>query len=361
MYNVLIYGAGSIGNHLAHASRSKGWCVTICDIDSQALARTKEQIYPLRYGSWDAEIKLGGLNDIPDKKFDFVIIATPPDTHLSLAKEVLQEKPPKVLLIEKSLCTPDLKGMDEFLKAARSKDTFICVGYNNILTKNTRFAEELLRQGIIGQPLFINASFLEHWRYFLAAHPWLGKPQDSYLGFSERGGGALSEQSHCINLWQHLADFCGMGKIAEVSAMLDMASEPGASYDRSCLINVKTEKGLAGSIAQDVITDPAQKKVRIQGSKGYLEWFSNFDDNHDAVIYWNGKAEIKKLIPKIRPDDFKGEIDHVENILDGKNSNNSPISLDRALDTMMVIKAAYASNKSGRRVKIDEVKNIVVN
>jgi phosphoglycerate dehydrogenase-like enzyme len=31
MYNVKILGAGSIGNHLANASRRLGWNVTLCD------------------------------------------------------------------------------------------------------------------------------------------------------------------------------------------------------------------------------------------------------------------------------------------------------------------------------------------
>ena len=44
--NVLIFGAGSIGNHLANASRNLDWNVTIFDIDQKALKRTKEEIYP---------------------------------------------------------------------------------------------------------------------------------------------------------------------------------------------------------------------------------------------------------------------------------------------------------------------------
>ena len=35
MTKVKIYGAGSIGNHLAYACRSKGWDVTLCDIDTE--------------------------------------------------------------------------------------------------------------------------------------------------------------------------------------------------------------------------------------------------------------------------------------------------------------------------------------
>ncbi len=46
MYNVKILGAGSIGNHLANASRRLGWQVTLCDMDPAALQRTKEDIYP---------------------------------------------------------------------------------------------------------------------------------------------------------------------------------------------------------------------------------------------------------------------------------------------------------------------------
>jgi prephenate dehydrogenase len=49
MVYVKIYGAGSIGNHLAYACRSKGWNVLICDVDKEALECTKSEIYPSRY------------------------------------------------------------------------------------------------------------------------------------------------------------------------------------------------------------------------------------------------------------------------------------------------------------------------
>ena len=39
---VKIYGAGSIGNHLAQASRRMGWDVDMCDTDPKALERTKK-------------------------------------------------------------------------------------------------------------------------------------------------------------------------------------------------------------------------------------------------------------------------------------------------------------------------------
>ena len=42
---VKIFGAGSIGNHLAYACRSQNLDVTIFDIDDEALVRTKNKIY----------------------------------------------------------------------------------------------------------------------------------------------------------------------------------------------------------------------------------------------------------------------------------------------------------------------------
>jgi len=43
---VKIFGAGSIGNHLANASRRLDWQVDVVDIDPAALKRMREEIYP---------------------------------------------------------------------------------------------------------------------------------------------------------------------------------------------------------------------------------------------------------------------------------------------------------------------------
>jgi len=361
---VKIYGAGSIGNHLAHACRNKGWEVLMCDIDPEALERAKNDIYPARYGHWDETIRLATLENLPDQEFDVVIVGTPPDTHLRIAKSVFTTQSPKVLLIEKPVCTPSLEGAQEVLEMAKAAGTFVCVGYNHTLTENTKHSAKILTENAIGEPITISAKFREHWGGIFRAHPWLSGPQDTYLGFWERGGGACGEHSHAINIWQHFAHLCGIGKIVEVSAVMDIAEEDtGAKYDRVCLIHVKTENGFVGDIAQDVVTEPAQKMVRIQGSHGYIEWICNIDSGHDAVISWDGENHPnKEMIGKTRPDDFKGEIDHIDQILKGAINpllrgvgvgiKDSPIALERGLDTMLVVAAAHLSNQQGETVKI---------
>jgi predicted dehydrogenase len=201
MYTVKIFGAGSIGNHLAYACRSKGWSVAICDLDKAALERTKNEIYPSRYGKWDDEIRLLDARSKDETKYDVVIIGTPPDTHAKIALEVLNNVPPRLMLIEKPMLTPSLESAEEIYKLAQEKGTFITVGYNHTLTKNTQKVEELIKEGVLGTPLTMSSETREHWGGVFAAHPWLDGPQDTYLGFSTRGGGACGEYFHAINIW----------------------------------------------------------------------------------------------------------------------------------------------------------------
>ena len=187
--STLIIGAGSIGNHLANVCRMKNWDVSLFDNDKKALQRTKKDIYPSRYGHWDEEIKL--FNSLPSNYHDIVIIGTPPESHMSIAKNILRSIKPKVILIEKPLCTPELEGLKEFQYELEKFNTTVLVGFNHNKTLNTKFSEGLINDGLIGYPLSIHVCWQEHWQGIFSAHPWLNGPQDSYLGFLEKGGGLV--------------------------------------------------------------------------------------------------------------------------------------------------------------------------
>ncbi len=354
MTTVHIYGAGSIGNHLAHGCRNKGWDVTMADPDAEALRRTREDIYPARYGQWDPAIALTSPAELAGTA-DVVIIGTPPDTHMAIAANVLRQAPPRVLLIEKPLCTPDLAGLAEVTELAANTGARVLTGYNHIRAKNTREAERILSGGALGRPLSITVRWLEHWGGIFGAHPWLSGPAASYLGFSARGGGACGEHSHGINLFQHFARFLGQGGIETVSCLMDDVRDGPAAYDRICQMSVKTESGLVGFIVQDVVTRPAVKTLRIQGETGFLEWYAGYDAGHDAVIWAAGSQPAETImIPRTRPDDFAGEIDEVEAILDGRGTGEA-MSLERGADTMRAIAAARRSQDAGRACRLEEI------
>ena len=116
---------------------------------------------------------------------------------------------------------------------------------------------------------------------------------------------------------------------------------------------MKSEDGLVGSIVQDVITDPSQKNLRIQGDKGFIEWYVNYDSEHDAVTFGEiGINPKTKLIPKTRPDDFLGEINHIDELINNP-SNKSPISLELGIECMKVIRSAFQSSLTGEKVRIE--------
>ena len=352
MKRVKVIGAGSIGNHLTHAARRLDCSVVLCDLDPAALIRAKEMIYPERYEHWDDEIGLFSTMDVPVGGYDLICIGTPPDSHLDLAIAALEEEP-RALLIEKPLCAPDLERAQELFELAAGSKTEVFVGYDHVVGMAAIKARELAESAAIGKIETIDVEFREHWGGIFAAHSWLDGPGDSYLGDWRRGGGALGEHSHAINLWQHFALVVGGGRVHEVSAIADYVKGDGVYYDKICALNLKTETGLIGRVVQDVVTSPPRKWGRIQGSSGYLDWKFGYEPGRDKIGWsTNGEAPQDFIVEKRRPDDFIAELQHIRDVLDGR-LNVSPITLERGLDTMLVIAAAHQSAHSGRTVTID--------
>ncbi len=357
-FSMKIIGAGSIGNHLAHASKTLGWSVDMCDIDPSALERTRTQIYPSRYGKWDDSIRLFESHSVPKGGYDIIFIGTPPDSHMSLALAAIDEKP-RAILIEKPVCGPGLEDAYELIEKAKKANVILFVGYDHVIGRATRLAAELAVRPELGAVTTLDVEFREFWGGIFAAHPWLAGPWETYLGFWQRGGGSAGEHSHATNLWQHFSHIVGAGRIVEVQATLDMIRDDSVDYDRLCVMNFRTESGLIGRCVQDVITQPPRKWARIQYENGYIEWQCGREPGVDVVTaQLPGRVAVEQKVTKTRPDDFIEELRHIEVAL-SSDPHNSPLSITRGMDTMLVIAAAHLSHKTGRRVSIDYSKGPV--
>ena len=128
VHRVKVIGAGSIGNHLAHGCRTLGMDVTIVDLSSDALQRTRDVIYPTRYSAWDEKIRLATPTEVEGENFDVVIVGTPPATHLAIATSEMKANPPKLMLIEKPLSHPDAAAVGKFGETAGNSATRVLVG-----------------------------------------------------------------------------------------------------------------------------------------------------------------------------------------------------------------------------------------
>ncbi|MGE3520239.1 MAG: Gfo/Idh/MocA family oxidoreductase, partial [Vicinamibacterales bacterium] len=198
--------------------------------------------------------------------------------------------------------------------------------------------------------------FREYWGGIFKAHPWLDGPSDSYLGFWERGGGASGEHSHAMNFWQFLAHTLGAGRVTSVDARVRYVSEGAARYDDLCACHLQTESGMIGRVVQDVVTQPVKKEAFVQGTRGSLRWINGYNATGDAVVLaLTGQEPQVTHVPKTRPDDFIQELLHIDRSL-APGAPASPLSLERGLETMMVVAAAHRSEQTGRRVRVDYAK-----
>jgi predicted dehydrogenase len=352
-YKVKVLGAGSIGNHLAFGCRTLGMDVCIVDTDSMALERTKTKIYPERYGKWDETIKLLTPEQVPDTRFDVVIIGTPPSSHLELATYELANNPPSIMLIEKPLTISGVDEIKSFIEIKkRALDTRILVGYNQRLKENTQQLIKLATSLKLGKLTGLNSNMLESWNGILGAHFWMKDEFDSYLPYTEKGGGALHEHSHALNLFLYFAEQFGQGNVSEVKGEFNWVEHKYGRYDKEAYLSLVLESGLVGTVRQDLTTWPAEKVLVSTFEKGKLYWemggevdfvrLTDLDDEESEV--WN--------FPKTRPDDFIGEIRHLVYLLDS-GSTQSPIDLEQGIETMRVINAAFESDISKSSVKLN--------
>lgn len=353
MYSVKIYGSGSIGNHLANAFRSKDFDVIMSDISNEALERSKNDIYPNRYGKWDDKIELANSLDIKDIYSDIVFIGTPPEHHIKIAIQELNNNP-KLILIEKPLCEPSMYELDKLYNLSKTSNTRILVGYNHVVSSASIKFKDFLNDSFLGNIETISSYTREHWGGIFGAHPWLDGPKDSYLGYYSKGGGALCEHSHGLNMWQYLSHSLGLGKIIEVNANLDFYSDGTVNYDKNAIVSLKNESGVIGDLIQDVITFPTIKKSRVQGFKKFAE-IELSKNNTDIITTGDKNDENVIVFNKTRPDDFIWEVEHIISIL--KNPKIiSPISIERGIETMLVIEAIFESSKLKKPINVNYTK-----
>jgi predicted dehydrogenase len=342
---VLIIGAGSIGNHLSQAARAKDWEVTVCDTDSEALRRMREDIYPARYGAWDSNIiqeKSDGMN-LPTGDYDLIMVGTPPESHLSLAKLAI-ELCPRILHIEKPLGTP-LDDFAAFTKVCKEHpEVMVTVGYDHAVAESVSHVLSLIQGGVLGSVIAIDSFTNEHWAGIFKAHPWLEGPHDSYLGYWRRGGGALCEHSHALHLGLVIAEVSGWDPVCLSSGITDIVKGgKGEDYDRAShlLISPTSNIGVL-RVAQDVITKPTIKGFRVIGTKGRID--VSLSPALDTVVCYNqaGEANAKEF-SKSRLGDFLALMNHYEKLLNGEISySKSPIRLEKGVEVMKLISQSFS-------------------
>jgi len=333
---IKIIGSGSAGNHMAYALQKLSEKIVLTDLSEKALARSKNQIYIPRYKKWSKKIDLAIEGKDTSIYYDAIVIASPPNTHLSLLKKNIHRS--KIFLIEKPICEPNKKTINEFEKIINKyKDKIFLCGYNHRLFPSTILLKKILKQEK-NNFNFMEIKFKENTEGFLKAHSWYKSLSDSYLSSSKKGGGALSEHSHGINLCQYMLNDDFNFKL--INKDIKFLKSKDSNYDESSNL-IFSKKNKVISIFQNFTTKPTEKEIVINSNNFFAKLTYNYKNSNDKIIYYNKKNKSKKIynFKKKRSDDFVYEAKYLINIIKRKNIKKSLkiLSAENALKTMILI------------------------
>ena len=343
MKKILIFGAGSIGNHMAFACRKLGYDVCVIDKDQMALNRMKKKIYPKRYGKWDNNIRTFKFNKILSYNltYDLVIIGTPPSTHLNIYNYCKKRISFNKILIEKPLFHIMEKKLDSFKRDLNKK--LIFCGYNHSISPSFKYFEN----NILKRIKFINkieVKWCEAWDGILKAHFWLKDESKSYLGNYKHGGGALQEHSHGLHLL-----FLVLKKnkinLSNIKLRKNIFFNKNKKYDLISSISGYDKKKYF-SYKTDLITFPAEKKITIYGKNSKIIWVCNYKQNVDLVrIYKNNIINYEKFFKKTRSSEFENEVKQIMKIKNIKERNELNLNPNYAFETIKIIKKVFKNDK----------------
>ncbi len=334
MKKILIFGCGSIGNHMSYAARKLKFNVFITDIDCKALIRMKNIIFPKRYKKWDNKINIISYEKVfnLNEKFDLIIIGTPPSSHLELLNICKLKLKFKNILIEKPLTV--YKKFKETKKIKSENDYNIFCGYNHSISNSFIYFFDKLKK--IENVEYIQVNWKEGWRGILGAHFWMKNELSSYLSSSKDGGGSLQEHSHGLHLLLLLLKKYNISLDKEkLMTNISYIKKSKKTYDK--LVNLQGEKnGLIYKYETDLITEPADKSILIKSRSCNIQLIFNYRKNCDAVIIMKNNTKKIKIFKKTRSSEFEKEIRYVVD-LKKKNYKKSNLNIQNAINVMKII------------------------
>lgn len=181
---ILVIGCGSIGERhlrcLQHTGRAE---VFACDTNGTLLQKMQTEYRVATFGNLKDALAM--------RKFDGAVICTPANTHISIARTVVQHG--AALLIEKPLSV-GLDGVAELQNEIAASGKFAGVAYVYHFIPSVQQAREFLRAGTLGKPLQVIMAGGQHFPTFRPAY------RDIYYNNHATGGGAIQDAlTHLVN------------------------------------------------------------------------------------------------------------------------------------------------------------------
>lgn len=291
-----------------------------CDLLEKNIGKVKENFPSITYTKDYTEI-------LKDNDIDLVCIATPPETHFKLAKDVLEHG--KHVLVEKPM-TSKVKEGENLVKIAEKNNKLLMVDHTFVFTPSVIKIKELLNT--IGEPLYFD---------------------------SERVNLGLLQKE--INVIWDLAphDFSILTFLfpdqTPISLQITASSQIHPELEDMAHIMIEYENGFNAHIHVSWLSPVKIRKTIIGGSKKMI-WYDDVHPFEKVKVYNSGiDIDISKESPFF-PSYRSGDITipkvenkeplalEVENVINSINGQENPIVDGYA--GLKVVKLLQASDES---------------
>lgn len=276
-------------------------------------------------------------------ELDFVVICTPPASHMGLALEALAmdlhvviEKPPAL----------SLEQMSTLIKAeAASRGSVSCV-FQHRFGSGAQRVLALHGAGRLGRPLVgtCNTLWFRNQAYFDV--PWRG------LWDVEGGGPTMGHGIHQFDLLVHL-----FGPWQEVTAFASKLARKTDTEDVSAGV-VRFQSGAIATIMNSVISprETSQLRLDFEHATLELEHLYGYDNDHWTLTPAPGSEELAELWAAAETNIPSGHSAQYSVILDQlKGGEVPPVSLAGAYPTMELAAAIYASSITEKTIRKGEI------
>jgi len=285
---------------------------------------------------------------------DAVIIATPHATHYGLIKAALQHD--LHTLSEKPFVLESQQG-HELLRLAQERSLHLMVGYTYQFTRHAQLARQMVRQGKIGELLFVSGLFASMVEAYYRGtpneyatvfnFPVTGPDARTYSDPKLSGGGQAQTQiTHAMNMVLWVTG----RRAAEVHAYMNNRD---LAVDLVDAISYRLDNGAVGTMGSTGSVQagqPQQQEFRYYGTKGYI-----LQELIQGKLTCHGNDGSVESLPDLAGDEIypAGAVSAAfVNLIRGVGDNLSDART--AVATVEFLEAAYRSAARRAPVAIEE-------
>jgi predicted dehydrogenase len=330
MESLLVIGAGSIGQRHIGLFSKRVRDIAIVDPIEEKRSQANEKFGITKlFKSIDEALNY--------QKYDIAAICTPPHVHLDAAEKCAHHG--AHLFIEKPLGI-GTSGWADLSMHCSQKGLVNYVAYCHRFIPYTDKLIEIVGSGRIGRVVHANlrwGSYLPDW------HPWEDY-RTYFMSRKEEGGGALSDESHGIDLMRYV-----LGEIVGVSAIVDTVSDLEITSDDVACLNLRLKSRAIAQINFDIQARYPRINFEIVGTEGTVIW----DRVEHRVSVYDSERKSWEIFQFNINDLLAMYSNQASHFLGCVEERASPrTDIQDAMKTQHIINQSFISSNEGRYIEI---------